>query len=125
MSFWRTSPSAQEGLQGRRDQRSPRSLSGSGRYGPARVSGLSSLTTGSILEARLGGIATENQSNSTISPPYQHAGGGGLSHESGYPNLRISSQIALFRSPVIPTRQLTAVGFKIAALPVAYNDLSL
>ena len=60
-----------------------------------------------------------------LSPPYQHAGGGGLSHESGYPNLRISSQIALFRSPLIPTRQLTAVGFKIAALPVAYNDLSL
>ena len=59
---------------------------------------------------------------------HQHAarrGGGGLSHESGYPNLRISSQIALFRSPLIPTRQLTAVGFKIAALPVAYNDLSL
>ena len=83
------------------------------------------MITGSILEARLGGIATENQSNSTISPPYQHAGGGGLSHESGYPNLRISSQIALFRSPLIPTRQLTAVGFKIAALPVAYNDLSL
>ena len=85
------------------------------------------MITGSILEARLGGIATENQSNSTISPPYhyQHAGGGGLSHESGYPNLRISSQIALFRSPLIPGRQLTAVGLKIAALPVAYNDLSL
>ena len=89
------------------------------------MSELLSLITGSILEARLGGIATDNQSNSTISPPYQHAGGGGLSHESGYPNLRISSQIALFRSPLIPTRQLTAVGFKIAALPVAYNDLSL
>ena len=83
------------------------------------------MITGSILEARLGGIATENQSNSTISPPYQHAGGGGLSHESGYPNLRISSQIALFRSLFIPTRQLIAVGFKISALPVAYNDLSL
>ena len=60
-------------------------------------------------------------------PKYQqqHAGGGGLSHESGYPNLRISSQIALFRSPLIPGRQLTAVGLKIPVLRVAYNDLSL
>ena len=53
-----TAPSAQEALQGRRDQRSPRSLSGSGRYGPARVPGLSSPITGSILPAWLGGIAT-------------------------------------------------------------------
>ena len=46
-----------------------------------------------------------------------------MSHESGYPNLRISSQIALFRSPLIPGRQLTAVGLKIPALHVANYDL--
>ena len=48
-----------------------------------------------------------------------------MSHESGYPNLRISSQIALFRSPLIPGRQPTAVGLKIQALQVANYDLSL
>ena len=37
--------------------------------------------------------------------------------------MRISSQIALFRSPLIPGRQLTAVGFKIQALRVANDDL--
>ena len=37
--------------------------------------------------------------------------------------MRISSQIASFRSPLIPDRQLTAVGFKIPALRVAYDDL--
>ena len=57
MSFWRTSPSAQEALQGWRDPRNPRSLSGSGRYYPARASGLSRPISGSILSARLGGIA--------------------------------------------------------------------
>jgi hypothetical protein len=57
MSFWRTSPSAQEALQGWRDPRNPRSLSGSGRYYPARASGLSRPISGSILPAWLGGIA--------------------------------------------------------------------
>ena len=37
--------------------------------------------------------------------------------------MRISSQIALFRSPLIPGRQLTAVGLKIPALRVANDDL--
>ena len=37
--------------------------------------------------------------------------------------MRISSRIALFRSPLIPGRQLTAVGFKIPALRVANDDL--
>ena len=46
-----------------------------------------------------------------------------MSHESGYPNLRISSQIALFPSLLIPGRQLTAVGFKTQALRVANDDL--
>ena len=57
MSFWRTSPSAQEALQGWRDPRNPRSLSGSGRYYPASASGLSRPKSGSILSAWLGGIA--------------------------------------------------------------------
>ena len=61
----------------------------------------------------------------SISPPYHTSSAGDFSRTDGYPNLRVSSRIALFRSPLIPTRQLTAVGFKIAALPVAYNDLSL
>ena len=61
----------------------------------------------------------------SISPPYQASSAADFSQTDGYPNLQISSQIALFRSPLIPGRQPTAVGFKIAALPVAYNDLSL
>ena len=39
--------------------------------------------------------------------------------------MRISSQIALFPSPLISGRQPTAVGFKIPALRVANDDLSL
>ena len=61
----------------------------------------------------------------SISPPYQTSSAADFSRTDGYPKLRISSQIALFRRPLIPTRQPTAVGFKITALPVAYNDLSL
>ena len=45
--------------------------------------------------------------------------GGGFSRTDGSLNVRISSQIALFRSPLIPTRQPTAVGFNIPALRVA------
>ena len=37
--------------------------------------------------------------------------------------MRISSQIALFPSLLIPGRQLTAVGFKTPALRVANDDL--
>ena len=58
MSFWRTSPSAQEALQGRRDQRNPRSFSGSGQYCPAQALGLSRPVSVSILTARLDHIAT-------------------------------------------------------------------
>ena len=61
----------------------------------------------------------------SILPPYQTSSAADFSRTDGYPKLRISSQIALFRRPLIPTRQPTAVGFKITALPVAYNDLSL
>ena len=59
----------------------------------------------------------------SISPPYHAGAGGDFSRTGGYPNLRISSQIALFRSPLIPGRQLTAVGLKIPALRVALYDL--
>ena len=60
----------------------------------------------------------------SILPPYHAGGGGDISRTDGCPNLRISSQIALFRSPLILGRQPTAVGFKIPALRVAYDDLS-
>ena len=54
-----------------------------------------------------------------ILPPYQTGTGGDFSRTDGSLNVRISSQIALFRSPLIPTRQPTAVGFNIPALRVA------
>ena len=59
----------------------------------------------------------------SILPPYQTSSAADFSRTDGYPKLRISSQIALFRSPLIPGRQLTAVGFKIPALRVANDDL--
>ena len=55
----------------------------------------------------------------SILPPYQTGKVGASSRTDGSLNVRISSQIALFRSPLIPGRQLTAVGFKTPALQVA------
>ena len=54
----------------------------------------------------------------SISPPYHTSSAGDFSRTDGYPNLRVSSRIALFRSPLIPGRQPTAVGFKTPALQV-------
>ena len=61
----------------------------------------------------------------SILPPYQTSSAADFSRTDGYPKLRISSQIALFRSPPIPDRQPTAVGLKIPALQLANYDLSL
>ena len=61
----------------------------------------------------------------SILPPYQTSSAADFSRTDGYPKLRISSQIALFRSPLIPDRQPTAVGLKILALQVENYDLSL
>ena len=60
----------------------------------------------------------------SISPPYQTSSAADFSRTDGYPKLKISSQIALFRSPLIPIAQPTAVGFNITALWVANDDLS-
>ena len=40
----------------------------------------------------------------SISPPYHTSSAGDFSRTDGYPNLRVSSRIALFRSPLIPGR---------------------
>ena len=55
----------------------------------------------------------------SILPPYQTGKGVASSRTDGSLNVRISSQIALFRSLLIPGRQPTAVGFKTPALQVA------
>ena len=56
-------------------------------------------------------------------PLYYAVSGGASSRAGGSLNVRISSQIALFPSLLIPGRQLTAVGFKTPALRVANDDL--
>ena len=56
-------------------------------------------------------------------PPYYAVSGGASSRAGGSLNVRISSQIALFPSLLIPGRQQTAVGFKIPAPRVAIYDL--
>ena len=40
----------------------------------------------------------------SISPPYHTSSAGDFSRTDGYPNLRVLSRIALFRSPLIPGR---------------------